>query len=190
MQIDGEVYPLEDDVVAGLKGRAMGFNLTPNDVLRQILALPVCVARPTVKHAVPSQPPVSVTKAFTLPEFIKSERFQRHRQAIDRFLAILSWLHSTHPKQFADVVLGFRRGKRLYFGRSKQEVEQSGDGITAKAIPQSPFWVLATLDNKSKRVVLEDVLHALNYSRVDINTAVVELPDSDIRRRRAGQHYL
>jgi hypothetical protein len=60
---------------------------------------------------------------------------------------------------------------------------QSGEGITARQIPQSDLWALATLDNRAKRMVLEEVLQALNYSSADIHLVLAELPDPGIRRR-------
>ena len=125
-----------------------------------------------------------------MPEFLRSDRFRRHHQAIDKFLAILGWLDHAQPKQFSEVALAFRRGSRRYFAKSEREILQSGDGITAKPIPQSPFWVLTTLDNKSKRIVVEDVLRVLGYSRGDTNLTLAELPDSGIRRSHARGRLL
>lgn len=172
---------IDDQVFAELSRRATGFHVTPNDVLRRILELPA----PSL-----TQPTPTTAVASTLIEFIKSERFQRHHQAVDRYLVILGWLHSAHPKQFAATALGLHRGSRLYFANSEKEVLQSGDGITAKQIPQSPFWALTTLDNKSKRIVLEDMLRALTYSSGDINLVLDELPDSGIRRSHARARLL
>jgi negative modulator of initiation of replication len=182
---------IDDQVFAELSRRATGFHVTPNDVLRRILNLqtpssPQALATPLAANQTPPAIPV----AATLLEFIRSERFQRHHQTIDRFLVILGWLHSAHPKEFADAALGFRRGKRLYFAKSEQEILQSGDGTTAKPIPQSPFWALTTLDNKSKRIVLEDVLRALGYPLGDINLVLAELPDSGIRRSHGQARLL
>jgi negative modulator of initiation of replication len=172
---------IDDQVFAELSQRATGFHVTPNDVLRRILNL----SMPAVPRAARTGVATPAPAASTLVEFIRSDRFQRHRQAVDRFLAILGWLHGAHRIQFVDVVLGFRRGKRLYFAKSQEEIEESGRGITARPIPESQIWVLTTLDNKSKRIIIEDVLQELSYSRNDINLAVAELPDSDIRRRHA-----
>jgi negative modulator of initiation of replication len=174
--VDARINTIEidDQVLTELSRRATGFHVTPNDVLRRILSL----AAPAPAAPPPSPQPL----ASTLAEFVKSERFQRHHQAIDRFLVILGWLHSAHPKQFAEAALKFHRGNRVYFAKSEKEILESGDGVTARQIPQSPFWALATLDNKSKRLVMEDILRALGYSRGDISLALAELPDSGIRR--------
>ena len=174
---------IDDQVYAELSRRVTGFNISPNDVLRRILDLPTASSPsfPPAKRNETSQPP-GVPAPQTLTEFLRSERFQRHHQTVDRFLVILGWLHATHPQQFADAALGFQRGKRLYFAKSEKDILESGENVTAKPIPQSPFWVLTTLDNKSKRLVLEDILRALSYARADINIVLAELPDSSIRR--------
>lgn len=174
---------IDDQVFAELSRRATGFNVTPNDVLRRILNISAASSSQSSVKLV--EAPLSTPGASspqTLTEFIKSERFQRHHQTIDRFLIILGWLHATHPQQFADAALGFRRGKRLYFAKSEKAILENGENVTAKPIPQSPFWALTTLDNKSKRLVIEDILRPLNYSRGDINIVLAELPDSSIRR--------
>jgi len=173
---------IDDQVYAELSRRVTGFNVTPNDVLRRILDLPTPSSPLPLEKHINSPQPVGVPSPQTLTEFIRSERFQRHHQTVDRFLVILGWLHVTHPKQFADAVLGFQRGKRLYFAKSEKDILENGENVTAKPIPQSPFWALTTLDNKSKRLVLEDILRALSYSRGDINIVLAELPDSGIRR--------
>jgi negative regulator of replication initiation len=176
---------IDDQVLAELSRRAIGFHVTPNDVLRRLLNLG------TPPHTLPQHaesngtPQPAAVLPSNLSEFLKSERFMGRHQAVDRFLAILGWLYHMHPKQFTEVALAFRRGSRRYFARSAREVLQSGDGITAKPVPNSPFWALTTLDNKSKRIVLEDLLRALRYSRNDIDLVLAELPDSGIRRNHA-----
>lgn len=180
---------IDDQVFNELAQRATGFHITPNDVLRKILQLNAHPAAP--RAASPSNAAASSTALpDSLPEFLRSERFRRQHQAVDKFLAILGWLHHAHPKQFSEVALAFRRGSRRYFAKTEREILQGGEGVTAKPIPQSPFWVLTTLDNKSKRLVVEDVLRALGYSRGDINVALAELPDSGIRRSHARSHLL
>ena len=176
---------IDDQVFAELARRATGFHVTPNDVLRRILNLAPPPAQPPAV-----QPRGPEPAASSIREFIRSEGFQRHRQAVDRYLVILGWLHSAQPKQFADAALRFHRGSRAYFAKSEKEILEARRGISARQIPQSPFWTLTTLDNKSKRRVLEDILQALGYSRGDINLVLAELPDSGIRRSHGHSQFL
>lgn len=178
---------VDNEVLTGLSSRAVGFNVKPNDVLRQILGLP---PRSSVSPILAAQSPASPRSPDPLPptliSFIRSDRFQRHNQAIDRYLVLLGWLHTTHQEMFVRASFGFHRGSRPYFGKSEKEIVDSAPGSTARQIPQTELWALTTLDNKSKRLVLEDLLTALSYSRGDIALVLAELPDSGIRRGRNG----
>jgi negative modulator of initiation of replication len=180
---------IDDLVFAELASRATGFHVTPNDVLRRILNLTGTSEQSSLPATVPPTAQ-STGPAPTLLEFIRSDRFQRHYQAVDRYLVLLAWLQATHRDKFSEAALGFSRGNRLYFAKSEREILQSGEGITAKPIPQSPFWALTTLDNKTKRMILEDILRALNYPPGDINVVLAELPDSGIRRSHSRERLL
>lgn len=167
---------IDDQVFAELERRVTGFHVTPNDVLRRILELPEASQQPTPPSTFPAPTPSA------LSGFLRSEQFQQYHQAVDKYLAILNWLHMTHLEQFGNVVMKFQRGTRTYFAKSEKAILENGKGVTAKQIPQSPFWALTTLDNKSKRLVLEELLRALRYSLADIKLAANELKDSGIRR--------
>jgi negative modulator of initiation of replication len=169
---------IDSQVHAELSRRAIGFNVTPNDVLRQILNLPQ-IGGSIV--STPASPP-AVSLPSTLTGFLQSERFQRHNQAVDRYLVLLSWLHTTHGDDFVNAALKFRRGSRPHFARAENDIVSKAQGSTARQIPQCPIWALTTLDNKSKRLVWESILTALSYSRSEISAALAELPDSGIRR--------
>lgn len=181
---------IDDEVFTELSRRATGFNITPNSVIRRVLNLPESLnssgASQPIPRRLPSQPAPLTSSSSKLVEFIRSDLFLRQNQAIDRFLLLLGWLHLENQGEFADAILRFRKGSRAYFSKSQKEIEKSGSGIIAKPIPHSPFWVLTTLDNKSKRIVIEDILRLLKYSRGDINLVLAELPDSGIRRSRGG----
>ena len=100
--------------------------------------------------------------------------------AIDKYLAILAYLHKSRSTDFPKIE-DYRKGNRTYFAKSQREVEDSGTGITARQIPGTVYWALATLDNRAKREILRDVLHIFGLSPVEINTVVASIPDS--RRR-------
>jgi negative regulator of replication initiation len=172
---------IDDQVLAELEKRATGFNVTPNDVLRKLLNLDGIQAK---ANGASTQGPLSPLAGGRSPlaEFLNEERFQRYNQAVDRYLVLLGWLYKNHPDKFPDAVLGFRRGSRRYFAKSETEILHGGDGVTAKDIPGTPFWAMTTLDNRTKRTIIEDIMRALGYGRGDINLALAALPDSGIRR--------
>jgi negative regulator of replication initiation len=178
---------VDDQVLAELAALATGFHATPNSVLRRILNIQPTGAPVTASEITEPSPNLATTTV--LADFVRSGEFQKYYLAIDRYLAVLCRLYSIDAERFLDVALKFRRGSRLYFAMSEKEVLDSGDGVSAKRIPKSPLWALATLDNKAKRFVLESVLVALGYSKEETNTVTAEIPDSGIRRSRSIEVY-
>ena len=87
------------------------------------------------------------------------------------------------------VIHDFRRGTRAYFANSKTEIESKGVNVNAVPIHGTKFRALVTLDNRTKRLVVEDILRTMGYSSADIELAIAQLPDSGIRRRRTLENY-
>jgi len=172
IEVDGQV-------LQELARRAVGFHVTPNDVLREILGLPKESSKAVSFPAAAEAPNNSDS---TLTELVCSKMFQKYRQAIDRYLFVLAWLQKFRNEDFETVVQRFYRGNRKYFAKSEKEILDSGEGISAREIPGSEFWAMTTLDNKTKRLVLEDILQALKYSAGEIDIVLDAIPDSGIRR--------
>lgn len=207
---------IDDDVLAELSKRAVGFNVTPNLVIRRILGLPaasvltlpVIPTEPTPAIRVPLEvgsdtatattQPVSETQSMgdssaptkvplrglPLSKLVDNRIFQDEMQSIDRFTSLLTWAYAQNPEKFTEAVAAYQRGNRCYFGSTRESVESSGKGIKAKEIQRSPFWVLATLDNKAKRSVIEEIFRALGHSLGEVSLAKAQLADTDIKRRR------
>jgi negative regulator of replication initiation len=170
---------IDDEVHDALSNRARGFNDTPNMVLRRLLELGD--GNPTT-HNGSSKETVTVSR---MTEFLRSDGFQRHHQVVDRYLAILGFAHRERPAEFARLE-NFSRGRRIYFAKTREAVESSGQGVKASSIPNSAYWTLTTLDNRTKRAHLEEVLRILGYTREEITEALRNLPDSGIRRRHVN----
>lgn len=166
---------IDAEVLEQLSKQAVGFNVTPNDVLRKLLGL-------DIYSDMSKEPTISTS----LLGFIHSKEFEAHSQAIDRYLNILSWLNTHHEEKFPNVILNFQRGGRRYFADTEDDILRA-DGVSAKPIPRSSFWALATLDNKTKRLILEDILGLLGYQNHEVSEIVAKIPDSTIRRNRSGK---
>ena len=172
---------IDSQVFAELRKRAVGFNVTPNDVLRKVFNLSI----PNQSGSPADQS--NKTSADGLLNYLRSTGFQEQRQSVDRFLLILGWLHITHNKLFAEAALRFHRGERKHFGRSEREILEAGKNVSARLIPESSLWVLTTLDNKSKRRLIEDILKMLRHPQAEIDAAIATLPDSGIRRSHTSR---
>ena len=113
-------------------------------------------------------------------DFVKDEQFQQLDRSVDRFLALLGWLSLKHPTQFLPAALCFKGRKRCYFAFSRKDILKSGKSIGVRRIPHTPYWALTTLDNKSKRRVIEHILRTVGYSNAEISSALAEFSRPEI----------
>ncbi len=124
-----------------------------------------------------------------MDRFLRSAEFLSARDTKDRFLAILSWLHKRHPKEFGEITTRInKRGRiRKYFASSREDLEKSGRSVNAKEIPESNWWVVTNNDTKHKKDILRDVLRMLNYSAEIVEKLCGAIGDSI---RREADEYL
>jgi negative regulator of replication initiation len=120
----------------------------------------------------------------SIVSFVQTPEY-RVLSGIDKYLAVLGWVNKNRPNGFVERIENYRRGNRIYFGKTQRQVVDSGEGIDAKQIPGSSVWALATLDNRAKRTLLADVLHLFNFQPGEINVVVDSIPDSG-RHRSSG----
>jgi negative modulator of initiation of replication len=85
------------------------------------------------------------------------------RSALERFLRILGFLHAQHLQDF-EKVLQIRGRHRIYFGRSREDVDRSGKSVFPQQIPGSKYWVMTNSPTRQKREILTKVLRMLGYS--------------------------
>jgi negative regulator of replication initiation len=158
---------IDEEVDAALRAEARGFGQTHNSVLRRDYLGDGKNGQVTM----PTQVPNVVT-------FVRDRKFQALGRGLERFLALLSWLHGQHPGRFDDI-LALPFGGRKYFGKSGKEILDTVRGdIKVRQIPGSPYWVMVTFSNDDKKKILRQVMRFLGYGSTEIEDTMRELPDS------------
>lgn len=109
-----------------------------------------------------------------LSAFLGSSKFRLARNATDRFLAILAFVHAQDPSAFEKVV-GVGGSKRRYFGTTREEIARSGKSTHPQRIPDSEYWAMTNADTYQKRTILRQVLRLLSYSEGDVVAATTAL---------------
>jgi negative modulator of initiation of replication len=109
-------------------------------------------------------PDISPSK---MDECLSSPRVLSERDAVGRFLGILSWLHQRHRSDF-DKILMIEGRKRKYFANSEAALEESGTSVYPQKIPDSQYWVVTNNDTPKKARMLGDVLKVLGYGQDEI----------------------
>jgi len=175
---------VDDEVWAAVVGRINGFDLTPNEILRQVFGITSPSQTLALAEGEEAMPRVHTEE--TLGDFLNNGQFQQLDSAVDRFLALLAWLCLKHPQQFLSSALRFKGRKRCYFALSRKDILKSGKSIGVRRIPHTPYWALTTLDNKSKRQVIEHILRTMRYSSAEISSALAEFSRPQIQNN--GNH--
>jgi negative regulator of replication initiation len=151
-----------------------------SDVVQKLLTKALMSSQPTIHSKPEPNSPLTLSTKDGIVSFVQSPEY-RVLSGINKYLAVLGWLHKKRPTEF-EKIENYRRGNRVYFGKTQRQVEDSGEGINAKQIPGSTIWTLATLDNRTKRGLLADVLQILNFQPGEINMVVDTIPDSGRHR--------
>lgn len=83
------------------------------------------------------------------------------------YLSILSQIVRAMPEQFDEVTLSsrFHGTKRVYFGRSRAEVETTGKRNEAAKIPDTERWASVNNEGSKKQKTLSDLMLPLGFSR-------------------------
>jgi negative regulator of replication initiation len=156
-----------------------------SDVIQKLLKKALLVQHPTTPC--PPQPKLPLVPSLkdSLVSFVQTPEY-RVLSGINKYLSVLGWLHKNRPNEFVRIE-NYQRGNRVYFGKSQRQVEDSGENIVAKQIPGSNTWALSTLDNRTKRDLLADVLHLCNFPSDEINIVIDTISDSGRHRSFRGK---
>ena len=153
---------IEQDIHDYLLSRVKVFGETASDVLRRELGLDCSIS---------TTPSPTSKNSHEFTEAINSASFRMARGVVGKFLELLAFAYRDKRSEF-DVVLALQGRGRVYFAKSREEIEASGNSTQPKQIPDSPYWVMTNSPTPQKREMLREVLKALGYSESAINAAV------------------
>lgn len=158
---------LDDDVIEYLRSQ-LEFGETASDVLRRLLSIGSKMsARKTASGRFPTKesrpaPPDDGVDPDALLDFVASEPFLSLGSVTERYLAVLGFVHEESPERFVGILKLSGRSRR-YFGRSREEIEQSGRSTGPERIPHSEYWALTNMNSDDKREMLRLVLQSHGY---------------------------
>lgn len=144
---------IDEDIYEHLLKNTQTLGEDASAILRRLLGLDE--SQSGAQGAKPDSP---IDACLNAPEFRSS------RKAIDRFLFALSWLHRKHSEKF-HMVFAVRGRGRIYFARTKADIDKSGESAFPRQIPDSPYWVITNNDTPKKQRMLHDVTRLLGYSK-------------------------
>jgi negative modulator of initiation of replication len=158
---------VEEDVYKHILQNTEEIGEPASSILRRLLGLPSASRSLATPNGTVKGDPNR-----ELSDFVQSLRFLAARTATNRFLQILGFAFKQEPDSF-EKILAFPTGRtRVYFARSKEEIERSGKSTHPKRIPGAPFWALTNTDTPQKRDILSTTLKTLGYDPSVVNEAV------------------
>lgn len=108
-----------------------------------------------------------VLNASAVFSLLSEQRLKEPMSKVDRFLLILSALHTAHTDSFSKVMEIKGKG-RLYFAKDKETLLQSGSSTNPKPIPKSSYWVVTNNNTAKKSSMIELAAEKLGYSSKSI----------------------
>ena len=100
------------------------------------------------------------------PRQVAAQRTNRKKTDLAVFLRILCEVHDQYSERFSSVET-VRGRTRIYFSRNPKEIEASGRSTFPVEIPGIGWWVTSNTSTDHKRIILEDVIRAVECSAED-----------------------
>jgi len=132
---------------------------------------------PEIKREVNERPSLDDLRIAgdDLAEFLADPVLRSLPEAVDRFLGILGFLHQRDGEAFSKIQ-EIRGRKRIYFSKSKHEIEASGRATMPRQIPESSWFVVTNNSTEGKVELI--------IKRLLKNTAMKNREQFSLRARR------
>lgn len=156
------IIEIDDDLYAHIASQTIEIGESANSILRRILGLS------SGGQNTPNTQPHELAQALEHPGL-------RFKTAVGQFLFILGEAFKVSPDTF-DHILTIQGRERVYFARSRGEIEQSGNSTQPKQIPGTDYWVMTNSPNRQKKNMLREALLAIGMSKQAAEAASRTLP--------------
>jgi negative modulator of initiation of replication len=158
---------VEEDVYRFVLRQTESIGESASSILRRLLKIPTPDGS-SVSGNGTAEPDLN----RELAAFLQSSRLRGARTATKRFLQILGFACKQVPESFEKILMLPGGRTRVYFARSKEEIERSGRSTHPKRIPDTPYWALTNTDTPQKRDILNTTLRTLGYDSAVVSAAV------------------
>jgi negative modulator of initiation of replication len=163
---DVPVVELDPDVYGALLRRTQWIGEDASSILRRELNLPAVSAAVNGAAAESAR-----GRDEELDAFLRGPLFLRAANVTERYLGLLGWIARRDPEHFEQDVLVMRGRKRRYFGRTREEIERSGNSTHPHPIPGTAWWAMTNADTAWKRDRIHDVMQVLGYAPAAVDAA-------------------
>ncbi len=163
---------VDEDLYRYIASQTQHIGESASDILRRLLMADQEKTAKTIETHVPAINGVVVSKdagknialdgVKVLRTLLISDEFASKDKAIDRFMLVLSTLHSTHNNNFAEATQVKGR-TRVYFADNEDTLLASGKTTKPRQIPNTPFWVITNNNTNRKRQMVEQLMTRMGF---------------------------
>lgn len=147
---------IDDDLYAYIASNTIQIGEDASSILRRLLGIAGTNGRSELAKS-----PTLDGAAGPLVEVAESSSF-RAANATERFLALLSAAFRERPTALGNLE-NYRSRTRVYFARSRGEIEASGKNCMPKQVPGTDWWVMCNASTAQKSDMLFKALTLLGY---------------------------
>jgi negative modulator of initiation of replication len=159
---------VDEDLYRYIASQTQHIGESASDILRRLLM----GEKPVVQPPAPAVNGIVVSKdagkdtavdgVKVLRSLLISDEFAGKDKAIDRFMLVLSTLHSVHNDKFAEATQVKGR-TRVYFADNEDTLLASGKTTKPRQIPNTPFWVITNNNTNRKRQMVDQLMTRMGF---------------------------
>lgn len=152
---------IDDDIYTYIAQNTKQIGETASEILRRLL---------NISHQTSTNAQDDKIPQHELESILEHPRLRSQGSAVNKLLFILGEIYRAKPDEF-EAVLEIKGRDRLYFAKTRQEIEDSGSSTQPKQIPGSPYWIMTNTPTRQKHQILQNVLSILCYSQEAMRAA-------------------
>ncbi|MBT9431339.1 replication initiation negative regulator SeqA [Candidatus Sodalis endolongispinus] len=164
---------VDEDLYRYIAGHTLHIGESASDILRRLLKFSPGVdkaASPAPAVTTTAKPSEKSESVRPLPERVRAMRelllsddYALQRKVVDRFMLVLTTLHTLSPQAFAEATETLHGRTRTYFAVDRQTLLQSGHQTKPKQVPGTPYWVITNTNSDRKRSMIEHIMLAMQF---------------------------
>jgi len=162
---------VDDQLYSYIASQTQHIGESASDILRRLLDVPQRSApKLGADQSSPASPSTEAVKRppyHELARLLKSEPFTSEVKAVGRFMLVLTTLYQSDSAGFT-AATEIKGTKRVYFGRSEEQLLEHGASTKPRQIPATPYWVITNTNTGRKRNIIAQLMTDMGYCHQQI----------------------
>jgi len=158
---------VDDQLYSYIASQTEHIGESASDILRRLLNVPKPEAQGGENTTSPSHEADRHPPFDELVRLLNSKAFASEGKVIGRFMAILATLYQLDSAGFT-AATEIKGTKRVYFGRSQEQLLEHGSSTKPRQIPDTPYWVITNTNTGRKRNIIAQLMADMGFCQQQI----------------------